>query len=409
MKFKSFPRSLKRSVAAVAVILVFATSASAAHQYKILHDFLAKPASAPFGSMVADAAGNLYGVASNYRSPTCGSSQHCGAVFKLTSGSGGKWTYSILHVFKGSDGDTPYGTLVFDSAGNLYGTTFQGGAYNLGTVFELSPKGDTWSETVLYSFGTSSSNDVQLPWAGVTFDAKGNLYGTAGSGGGTTYSGGVFELKPSGNGWQESVLYSFNGYDGSVPKSNVVFDSAGNLYSTTAGGGNLDDGVVFELTPSSDGHWTETVLYSFNIGPQSQPTSGVIFDAAGNLYGTTAGCGNCNPGAVYELSMLNGTWSINVLHAFNGSDGSIPAGGVIFDSAGNLYGTTAAGGKNGLGEVFKLSQSGGQWTESALHSFAGKDGNEPFAGLILDQGVLYGSTFQGGAGPGYGVVFSIVP
>jgi uncharacterized repeat protein (TIGR03803 family) len=408
MKFKRFSRSLRRSVAAVAVIVVFAGSASAAHQYKVLHDFLAKPANAPFGSLVADAAGNLYGVATNYRSPTCGAPRHCGAVFKLTRESGGTWKYSILHVFKGRDGDNPNGTLVFDSAGNLYGTTFQGGAHNLGTVFELSPKGNTWSETVLYSFGTSSSNDVQLPQSGVTFDAQGNLYGTAGSGG-TTFDGGVFELKPTGNAWQESVLYSFNGYDGSVPTANVVFDSAGNLYSTTAVGGNLDDGVVFELTPSSDGHWTETVLYTFNIGPQSQPTSGVIFDVAGNLYGTTAGCGNCNPGAVYELSMSNGTWSITILHAFTGSgDGGIPFGGVIFDSAGNLYGTTALGGKNGFGTVFKLSQSGGQWTESMLHSFNDKDGNEPSGGLILNQGVLYGTTFQGGAA-GYGVVFSMVP
>ena len=405
MKPKSFPRTLKCLFAAIAVILVFASSASAAHQYKVLHDFLDKPASTPYAAMVADAAGNLYGVASNYWSTSCRSTQHCGVVFKLTRESG-TWKYSILHVFKGPDGATPYGTLVFDFAGNLYGTSFQGGAHNLGTVFELSPTGDTWTETVLYSFG-AWSHDLQNPWAGVTFDANGNLYGTAVAGG-TTFLGGVFELKPSGNAWQESVLYSFNGYDGSGPRADVVFDSAGNLYGTTGVGGKVDAGVVFELTPSSDGRWTETVLHSFIGNTEEDPTSGVILDAAGNLYGTTGACGSCN-GSVYELSMSAGKWSISILHAFNGLDGSIPVGGVIFDSAGNLYGTTVLGGKNGFGTVFKLSQSGGQWTESILHSFNDKDGNEPEGGLILDQGVLYGTTYKGGAGPGYGVAFSITP
>jgi len=170
-------------------MLQLAGGAQAANQFKLLHTFQLKPGKFPNGALVADSAGNLYGTTSNGVN-NCGTPQHCGVVFKLAQDSGGKWGYTILHVFKGPGGGTPYGSLIVDSGGNLYGTTLQGGAHNGGTVFELSPAGNQWKEKVLHSFG--ASGDLASPFAAVTFDAKGNLYGTA-SGGGTRGNGGVFE------------------------------------------------------------------------------------------------------------------------------------------------------------------------------------------------------------------------
>jgi uncharacterized repeat protein (TIGR03803 family) len=295
----------------------------------------------------------------------------------------------IIHLFKGPDGSVPTGSLIFDSSGNLYGTTVDGGAHNYGTVFELSPSAGQWEESVLYSFAGYPA-DLDTPLGALTFDASGNFYGTA-SNEATNSQGGVFELKPSGNGWQETVLYNFTGSDGSNPyTSNVVLDSKGNLYGTTLFGGESDAGVVFELKFSS-GSWTESVLYSFTGGADGGgPASGVIFDMAGNLYGTTVngGIGSCGGGCgtVFELASSMGNWTLSVLHEFNNpqnkDDGQWPFAGLVFDSAGSLYGTTYQGGIYGNGMVFKLSQSGDEWKRATLHSFDNKDGQEPYAGVI---------------------------
>jgi uncharacterized repeat protein (TIGR03803 family) len=404
MKRESVHAALKCALAAIVVALILADPAQAANNYKILHNFLNNPASHPEAALVADSAGNLYGTAAA-SSGYCG----CGAVFKLTHESNGRWSYSVIHRFKGPDGHNPLGSLILDSSGNLYGTTERGGTYDDGTVFELSPSGSRWKEKVLYSFG-GTSNDVSAPLAAVISDTSGNLYGTASFGGTRFSQGGVFELKRSGKKWKESVIYNFMGAsDGGDPMGDLIWDSVGNLYGTTYdGGAGSDKGVVFELTPSGNGDWTETVLWTFfGSNDGAYPTSGLIFDQAGNLYGTASSSDAF--GTVFEVTPSNGGWTFNTLHDFENGDGAMPLGGVILDSAGNLYGTTQEGGDHFDGVIFKLSQSGNTWTETVLHSFGPTEGNEPSAGLITDShGVLYGTAGFGGKN-GYGDVFTIAP
>ncbi|MFI5115931.1 MAG: choice-of-anchor tandem repeat GloVer-containing protein, partial [Terriglobales bacterium] len=272
----------------------------------------------------------------------------------LVTGIGAAAQEKVLYTFQGGTGDGafPQAGLIFDTAGNLYGTTSLGGAYGFGTVFELTPTaGGTWTEKVLYSFkndGTDGSN----PKAGVIFDAAGNLYGTTSLGGAGVCQGAgcgtVFELTPAAGGtWTEKVLHSFGGAtDGVIPEAGLIFDAAGNLYGTTGYGGPYNWGTVFELTPAAGGTWTENVLYSFQGGADGAgPAAGLVFDAAGNLYGTTevGGAGVCQGngcGTVFELTpAAGGTWTENVLYRFqSGADGANPYDALIFDAAGNLYG-----------------------------------------------------------------------
>jgi uncharacterized repeat protein (TIGR03803 family) len=270
---------------------------------------------------------------------------------------------------KGRDGFTPYAGLIFDAAGNLYGTTYGGGTYGGGTVFEVSPgASDQWSEKVLYSFG--SGKDGVTPQGGLIFDGKGNLYGTTSFGGAFGGYGTVFELSPSNGQWTESVLHAFNQKDGAWPwYARLSFDTAGNLYGTTSSGGNQDCnggnnsgcGEVFQLVPSN-GQWTESVLHFFSSGNDgAYPYAGLVFDQAGNLYGTTTEGGNpkClggnGCGTVFRLRLSNGQWAETVLHAFFAKAGDGPAASVIFDTAGNLYGTTSGGGAFGFGNVFEVT------------------------------------------------------
>ena len=368
---------------------------------------------------------------------------------------------TVLHSFNhnGTDGYSPTAGLIFDPAGNLYGTTTAGGtsggcsATGCGTVFELSPNGNGgWTETVLYSFcSVTNCTDGGLPYAGLVRDAVGNLYGTTMQGG-THGQGTAFELTPNGSGgWTESVLHSFNnnGSDGYRPSGTLIFDAAGNLYGTTQYGGAGCSpggcGTAFELSPGQGGGWTEQVLYSFagGNGDGGLPEAALIFDTAGNLYGTTGEGGAVGPGGVaggivFELSpSQGGGWTEKVLYNFcSVSDPHRPLGGLssptrppagefcldgaepdtnlIFDAAGNLYGTTLIGGYSvpcaysGCGTVFELSPTaGGSWTEQVLYSFCPQtdcaDGSTPTAGLIFDaSGNLYSTTAYGGIGNCYG-------
>src|ERR1019366_2789841 len=317
----------------------------------------------------------------------------------------------------GTDGNYPYAGLIFDAAGNLYGTTVQGGTYNYGTVFELTPAaGGGWTEKVLHNFNYNGT-DGAYPYAGLIFDAVGNLYGTT-DGGGTYSYGTGFEVTPEAGGvWTEKVLHNFNynGTDGANPYAGLIFDVVGNLYGTTQGGGTYSYGTVFELTPAAGGVWTEKVLHNFNNNGTdgAYPYAGLIFDAARNLYGTTEVGGTHNDGTVFELTPAGGgSWTEKVLHNFNnnGTDGADPRAGLIFDAAGNLYGTTYVGDTYNYGAVFELTPAGGgSWTEKVLHNFNnnGTDGAWPYAGLIFDAaGNLYGTTAGGGTyggGGGFGV------
>jgi uncharacterized repeat protein (TIGR03803 family) len=260
-------------------------------------------------------------------------------------------------------------------------------------------------EKVLHSFFRIGTDGAD-PFASLIIDAAGNLYGTAPYGG--DYGKGVvFELMPAGNKhWTEKVLHSFSQAvnDGYFPEASLIFDAAGNLYGTTfyggahgSGCGGNGCGAVFELIHGANGHWTEKVLHSFSDSGQDgyNPIAGLIFDGAGNLYGTTesggSGCGGWGCGVVFRLTpRANGKWTEKVLYAFvGGTDGANPYAGVVLDLAGNLYGTTESGGAYAVGTVFQLIPSkNGKWTESVLYSFCSAsgctDGNGPIAGLILD-------------------------
>ena len=296
----------------------------------------------------------------------------CGTVFHLRpqptacTSALCAWTESVLYRFAGgsNDGAIPVGQLVFDQAGNVYGATYEGGLYTpncaqnwCGTIFELSPSNGGWTESLPYIF--TGGDDGANPEAGLTLDAAGNLYGTAefnGAGG----DGTVFELTHSGSGWTNNILYSFaGGSDGDYPAASLIFDPEGNLYGTTwYGGSGGDDGTVFELSPSGGG-WTFNQIHAFAGGfGLHGPLAPVVRDSAGNLYGTTYEVGGGgNVGEVFELSPSNGGWTYTVLHYFtdNDGDGGLPAGSLVLDAHGNLYGTTTTGGTDQLGTVWEIT------------------------------------------------------
>jgi len=327
--------------------------------------------------------------------------------------------YKVLYTFTdGVDGGELRGSLVFDHAGNLYGTALSGGAYGVGTVFQVAPKRDgRWTETVLYSF-KNDGNDGNTPMAGLVFDKTGNLYGTT-SGGGSDASGTVFQLSPNGNGtWTEQILHSFDGTDGMLPYTGaLIFDKQGNSYGTTPYGGDYNTGIAFQLTKNGNGTWSANVMHSFGSGLDGKtPIATLMVDRMGSLYGTTLFGGahgsGTSGGTVFQLTANGSGWDESVLHSFrtNGVDGRVPYAGLIFDKGGNLYGTASEGGAYNDGTVFKLTPDGkGGWTERVLHAFAGTDGQVPYASLIFDTaGNLYGTTYQGGE-YGYGVVFKLAP
>jgi uncharacterized repeat protein (TIGR03803 family) len=431
-----------RGLSICAVVLFVSSVLAAAQHGRLIHTFAVSPGdgSGPFGGLIADAAGNLYGTTGN------GGAVCCGTVYELSppASPSGAWTETVLYSFTdGADGGSPIGNLVFDTMGNLYGTAQVGGNPSCftgcGAVFELSPpavQGGGWTETTLYSFAGGS--DGANPYGGgLVLDQTGNLYGTTALGGGVGSCGAspgcgtVFELSPPaapGGPWTETVLYSFTGgSDGGAPFAPVVFDKVGNLYGTTSGGGTsgyycnddlfLTCGTVFELSPSGEKTWTETVLHSFSPldGDGFQPEfGGLLMGESGALAGTTSEGGAFGFGTVFGLlppSRPGGKWSYGVLYSFGASqnDGVGPEAGVI-SADGVLYGTTTGGGLNGVGAVFQLGSTvGGVWKETGLFSYANGaiGGAHPLGGMIILREALYGTTSDGGRGNG-GTVFSVV-
>jgi uncharacterized repeat protein (TIGR03803 family) len=361
--------------------------------------------SAPQAGVIGDSAGNLYGVTAD------GGAANAGIVFKINSA--GQET--VLYSFTGgADGYLPSGSLIRDAAGNLYGATAAGGSgvgfAGFGVVYKVNPSGN---ETVLYTF--TGRTDGGYPNAGVIRDAAGNLYGTASDGGDLNACGGygcgvIFKLDPSG---KETVLYSFTGgADGAYPEAAVIGDWAGNLYSTAVAGGDLSAcsgsgcGVVFKLDASTK----ETVLYAFTgAADGSGPFAGVTRDEAGNLYGTTAsggdlsGCNQTGCGVVY---VVDTSGNETVLHSFaGGTDGSMPSAGVIRDAAGNLYGTTSSSGSLNVGTVYRLSAAGQETVYGFPSSYTGS--NPFYSGVVPgESGVFYGTTGFGGSAND-GVVYEL--
>jgi uncharacterized repeat protein (TIGR03803 family) len=411
---------MKRSAVLVLLALGVLLGAARAQTESVLYSFCPQYPCAdgefPYAGVVFDQKGNLYGTTRNGGTQNNNCGYGCGVVFKLTPRGKETVLYSFCAQGNCADGAQPFAGLVFDQKGNLYGTTYLGGASNGGVVFKLTPKG---KYTVLYSFCSQSGcTDGEYPAAGLVFDPKGNLYGSTYNGGAynaycSDYGCGVvFKLTPKG---KYTVLYSFcaqtNCADGAQPFAGLVFDQKGNLYATTYIGGAHNGGVVFKLTPKGK----EIVLYSFcaeiNCADGASPEAGLVFDQKGNLYGTTYRGGE--PGSGGVVFKLTPEDKETVLYSFcwqdNCTDGDGPQAGVIFDQKGNLYGTTEYGGEQYSGVVFKITPEG---QETVLYSSCGQRcayGAYPFAGLIFDQkGNLYGTTQEGGDYEG-GVVFKVAP
>jgi uncharacterized repeat protein (TIGR03803 family) len=445
------------------VVYKFAPNGSGGWMQTVLHSFKGGADGSSPVALVLDVDGNLYGTTLYGGTGSCGGG--CGLVFKLTPNSQGGWTESVIYNFQSSDGGNPVGGLAFDSAGKLYGATE--GNSGTGIVFELTPSGSgAWTEAVVHTFSGGTDGAFVR---GLVVDSAGNVYGTT-ENGGVTQHGTVFELIPSlGNVWTENVLYTFSGgRDGNEPSSTLILRD-GNVYGTTLGGGipgcsaiSGGCGVVFELTPGSNGTWAENVLYAFQgsylgvIYP-----SLAAFDTAGNLYGfaSQGGTGSCNycgqvfeltpqasgkwhksnlwnftgyadglgpvgmvlgppgeifgvtsysdspgsNGVIYELSVNSGIWSLSTLYNFPFDDAQEPTSSLVADAAGNLYGTTAYGGTNNVGAVFRMSRTrNGGWKEDLIYSFGPASYvlyyTENPSGLVFDAaGNLYGTTGGGGA------------
>jgi uncharacterized repeat protein (TIGR03803 family) len=331
----------------------------------------------------------------------------------IASASSTKVIYSFAG---GNDGEYLDTDLVMDSAGNIYGSTVQGGDFSSGTVFQLSPSGAGWTHTVLYSF--TGSTDGAEPYKGVTLDAHGNIYGTTVSGGGGSCEGGcgvVFKLTNSGGTWTQTVIHQFTGgSDGSGPGSGLTFDQQSNIYGMTPTGGAYGLGTVYQLQPQANGTWTLNVLHAFTGGDDGSSASAgrLILDHSGNLYGVTTVGGAHGDGVVFEITHTNGVWTLATLYAFKDQpDGALPYGGVIFDQAGNLYGTTYYAGVHDVGTVYKLTRTRGTWVETVLYNFkGGNDGSSPISTLVSDKaGNLYGTTSAGGTQCDCGVIFKLAP
>ena len=414
-------RGIWRTTLALIFLLSSALVPTQAQTFKVLHTFEGSDGAFPVGQLVRDAVGNIYGTTgAGGTDERCS----CGTVFKMNKNGKLIWLYS----FDKKNGWGPSAGVLRDPAGNLFGVTAQGGGtdlcqpYGCGEVFKLSA---AKKETVLHRF--TSDPDGYSPESLLVEDSAGTLYGTAAFGG--AYGpGAVFSVDSKG---KETMLYSFTGgADGSEPIPGVIRDASGNLYGVTVIGGAYDAGAVFELDTTGK----ESVLYSFAGGTDgSGPLSELTADASGNLYGLTTGGGNlgCGAGAgcgvVFELSPNSDGWKETTLYVFcalsNCTDGERPAGGpLVLDRAGNLYGVTSTGGTSqcfggsGCGVVFELDAGG---KETVLHSFTGgTDGGEPLKGLTIDAaGNLYGATELGGdikckadqSEEGCGVVFEITP
>jgi uncharacterized protein (TIGR03437 family) len=394
-----------------------------AQEYKLIYSWVGKTGIYEPGSpMTMDSQGNLYGTLA-------------GGVFKLSppSVAGGQWTEQVLIESTGPSVRVPSHGLLFDAKGNLYGVSTGEGQVDgqavTGYIAEVSPPstpGGTWTSQILYVFSadeTTSSTNCEAPQSYLNMDSKGNLYGTC-INAGANGLGGVYELSPpsqAGGQWTVQLLHSFanDGVDGNGPgpEAGLILDAQGNLYGTTENGGTYDGGVVFELSPGTGGEWTETILYALGEEDGGTPYGAVVFDHQGNLY-TTLYNGGIHPtggggiGAVIELSppaKQGSEWTMTQLYAFHGTttDGASPATGVLFDSAGNLWGTTAHGGPyystgpgNTAGALFELMpQAGGGWMEVVRHFFGGPgDVLAVNAPLVIDgKGNLYGGGSGGAA------------
>lgn len=396
-----------------ALVAGLAPRSAQAQNFQVLHYFSGGTDGAlPVASLTYGGQGTFYGTTYG------GGDYGYGNVFQLSQ-SGSSWTLEPLHVFtgdywnsgRGDGGIDPFAPVVIGADGNLYGTAGVGGdpPYYGGTVFKMFFSENQWFYNVIYA-----PRYEQDGWgfnSPVTFDSAGNIYGTNVQGGTDVYCGTAFEL--SNQGWQPSILWNFGeGHDGCQPWAGLILDRLGNLYGTTVSGGQYGYGTIFELYRSGSG-WQETILYNFQGRLDGgSPYRGVIMDAAGNLYGGAGTGGAFRSGTIFELTPSGSGWNFQVLYALPPRSGG-PFANVVMDNAGNLYGTTTGGGKYEQGAVFKLTHSANGWTYSDLHDFDEIHGADPEGGVVFDEsGNLYGTTTLGGLDQceyGCGVIFELTP
>jgi uncharacterized repeat protein (TIGR03803 family) len=388
---------------------------------QVLHTFEGSDGLAP-GALTMDPAGNLYGATAEGGIQNCSvpNNAGCGTVFEL-SPKNSTWVFATLYQFQSNaDGWSPNAPLTIGTGGMLYGTTLDGGIEGgYGSVFRLRPtckdlgcKQIVWSKTILYRFGQCDGAGTN---GGLVFDAAGNLYGTTIEMCGHT--GQAYELSPAQNlngTWTLTRLHVFQGppNDGRWPEGPVVFDRAGRLYGTTLGGGSSDIGTVYRLTPNGS-VWAECVLHSFNGADGRKPIGNAIFDGSGELYGVTYG--DTQPSSAFELTPTScGNSPVNRLYDFLPGQAQDVASGLVMDADRNLYGVSGHGGAHGYGSIYMLTFAGAGWAYSTLYDFTGgSDGSNPQGPLVLDtQGNLYGSAAAGGdmgcnSGMGCGTVWMI--
>ncbi len=423
--FSINPGATTTALALVFGLVISAAQLAQAQTFKVIHTFTGGGDGANPVAGLTIKGSAIYGTAyfGGHDQGACAVSG-CGTVYKIAP-SGTDWLFTRLYPFTNtSDGAGPNSRVTFGPDGTLYGTTYTGN-----NVFNLKPPPNapvstfqSWTENDIHQFG--SLGDGSIPAGDLAFDQAGNLYGT-------TYAGGirnlcsvgcgtVYQLAPSNGSWTETLVYQFTGQaDGYYPLSGVILDQAGNLYGTAQASFYLGGwGSVFQLTPSGSG-WTENTLYDFQGGTDGKNiAAGLIFDAAGDLYGAAASGGAGGGGTIYELSPLSGSWNFNLLYSLSGGKG--PVASLIMDASGNLYGTNYSDGAYGYGSVFELTPSGGGWTYASLYDFTGgSDGANPAGTLVMDaSGNLFGTTYAGGNtgshcdpqfGSQCGVVFEIMP
>jgi uncharacterized repeat protein (TIGR03803 family) len=411
------------------VPVVLAISASSISQtFTVLHTFTGDDGSSPYAGVTVDRAGNLYGATKFGGVAGCdlgcgvlfkvtpqGFGGNFVPLYKFTGPNDGKAPVARL-VF-GPDGRL-YGTTFLGGNSTING----------GTVFALTPPPTacrlpcSWIKTTLWSFGQHQGNDGLRPGYGdLVFDTAGNIYGTTEEGGATRPlcgpgCGTVYMLSRSQESWSETLIYEFGDGPAFHPYAGVTFDHQGNLYGTAPYGGSADRGLIYELTSSNES-WSPTILYNFSFGNDGgSPNAGLVSDSEGNLYGATGSGGTGGGGTVFELSPMGLGWAFQVLYSFDFP--SHPFATLTMDDAGNLYGTTNDGGRFAHGNVFKLTRTGESWTYTSLYDFTGgSDGSSPFGSVALDAaGNLYGTTENGGSeagdcitGHGCGVVWQIKP
>jgi len=400
-----FPRYLLLPAALLLSCLASAAAAGGV-KFRILHNFTGgNDGGGPvlFASLAIDRSGNLYGAGGGGSKKNC-DGYGCGVIFEMIRQAGGKWSEDVLYNFDSlKNVDSP---LAVDHQGDLYGCT---GDY--GPMFELTPGSPHWTFNPIWPLGCIGP-------VGLITDTAGDLYGEFGN----ASSGGVSELSPSPNGWVYTNLYEFCQQqgcpDGDFPLAPFSWDSKGNLYGTTYFGGYAHDGcsncgVAFQMTPNGDGTWTYHVMHRFSAhNDGAYPYGSLTVDASGAAYGTTTHAGPYGNGSVFKLTPAkDGQWKLSALYGFpNENNGLAPGSNLVFDKAGNLYGTAGSPACNGgCGVIFKLSpQKNGKWNYSVLHRFSMTDGDYP-NGLTMDgEGNLFGTT-RGGGKYGYGVVFELTP